>query len=202
MENLTPEELARLGLVDVDPNTLKHDLFRPDMPFSQNARIQERRTLVLTMLRRGASKESIVRLVQEKGLGSDSYGVTQVNLDFRESSKVYSHQSREDVLHLQALESDRLNFMYSRIYDGIMKGVPAAVTCGIAISKRRSGLFGLDQEFLNSVDEQVRSELSGFLDLLQTEMSGDEYQKVLMIIAGKSTVVSDRIQTIEVDVEA
>lgn len=202
MDDLTPEELAKIGLTGVDPNTLRAESYRPDAPMARFAKVQERRTLVLNLRKKGIPSDSIARIVREQNLASESYGSKQVSKDFHDALEAYQSQGREAVRDLQLLEGMRLDHMWSRLDSQISSGSPSAVLAGAAVIRLRMSLFGLSEDFQTSVDEQVKCELSGVLDLLQSELSGEAYNDVLMAISGRNKVdVSDRIETVEIDSE-
>lgn len=202
MDDLTPEELAKVGLIDVDPNTLRSESYRPDAPMASSARVQERRTMVLNLRKKGVPSDSIARIIREQSLASQNYGPKEVSKDFSDAIKAYQSQGREAIRDLQALESLRLDYMWSRLDSQISSGSPSAVLAGAAVIRLRISLYGLNEDFQTSVDEQVKCELSGVLDLLQAELSGEAYNDVLMAISGRNKVdLSDRIETIEINSE-
>lgn len=202
MDDLTPEELAKVGLIDVDPNTLRAESYRPDAPMARSAKVQERLALVLNLRKRGVPSDSIARIAREQNLASQNYSSKEVSKDFSEAIKVYQSQGREAVRDLQALESLRLDYMWSRLDAQISSGIPSAVLAGAAVIRLRISLHGLNEDFQTSVDEQVKCELSGVLDLLQAELSDEAYNDVLMAISGRNKVdLSDRIETVEVESE-
>ena len=202
MDDLTPEELAKVGLIDVDQNTLRSESYRPDAPMARSAKVQERRTMVLNLRKKGVPSDPIARIIREQNLASQNYGPKEVSKDFSDAIKVYQSQGREAVRDLQTLENLRLDFMWSRLDAQIASGSPSAILAGAAVIRLRIGLYGLNEDFQTSVDEQVKCELSGVLDLLQSELSGEAYNDVLMAISGRNKVdVSDRIETVEIDSE-
>lgn len=197
MEELTPEEYPGLGRDQADLGAS----YKPESVLARQAKVQERRALVLSLKKKGATAEAIIKVAFEKGLCTEKYGPQQVANDFSAAMQIFRSRSREDVRDLQNLEGFRLDHMFSRLSEGINRGIPSAVNCGVLISKQRATLFGLSEDFQISVEEQVAGEVEGILDLLELELTSDEYHKVLTAIAGRAKVnLDDRIQTVDIQV--
>lgn len=195
MNPKTPDEIPN----NADRRILPKDASAPSSPLASSARVHERRTLVLKLRQSGVQTDSIVRAVMQSGLGSESYGAASVSKDIHEALETYRSQSRDIVRDMQLIEGMRLDDMWFRSAPRIATGDPAAIACGVQISKQRTFLFGLNQDFQESVAEQVKAEVSGVLDLLQIQLTPTAYREVLMAISGRNNGhLDDRLETIDV----
>ena len=133
----------------------------------------ERRKKVLTYVKAGASN---VAIAAKLGVSE-----TTIRNDIKAVLAQLQRDQVQEAAPLRSLWKARLDQLMSANWENAVKGVPAAIEVVFRILGTEQRMFGLDAAV--KIDVQVEKELSNALAVLQKGLTGEEYAKVLKLLA-------------------
>ncbi len=159
-----------------------------DISSPEKLLIANRRRRVVELRRDGMSLEAIADTIRSE-FESPNYCKQRSHDDLVSALSSANKLTADEVNVYRRIEELRLDFMWEKVLPGIEDGDTKAIDCGIKIAHCKSKLLGLNAATQTIVDSTVRMELNSVLDQLQANLSPQNYEQVLHIIAGRTEIL-------------
>jgi hypothetical protein len=150
--------------------------------------IANRRRRVVELRRDGMSLEAIADTIRSE-FESPNYCKQRSHDDLVAALSGANKLTADEVSVFRRIEELRLDYMWEKLVPGIEATCVKSIEAGIKIVHLKAKLLGLNSSTAAVVESTVQMELNSVLDLLQSNLSPQNYEKVLHVIAGRTDIL-------------
>ena len=155
---------------------------------AQKIALAERQQTALSLRKSGASYRAIAAHIaaQTDATGALLHSKYSEGLAYRDIAtclKALVSQTSLDTEEYRSLELERLDTAQLAIASKVQSGDLGSIDRWLRISERRSALLGLNEPVRLKIEQGLESELTNFLNSLESVLPTEIYQQVLNAIA-------------------